>query len=253
MTATDTPKQTIFRKVKSREYTVIDNAVLNDKKLSFKAVGLLAFLLSKPDDWRFNYRHIATTHADGEAAVRAGMKELQKFGYLTRKRERQDDGTFAWVVTVHEEPEPCGGSPRMENPGVENDHLPSTDGASTEEQTLSLLSEPPSPSKSESLESEFEDWWSGVWDKDSKARAKQHYRRIRTKEGATRSEMFAGRDAYIRLLQAQETPKKFWKNPANWLSEGKWETDYGTKLEEAELERRIDAEQQFSGPAMRFG
>jgi hypothetical protein len=116
---------TIFRQPHRRHYTQVDNAAIEDGKLSFKALGILAYLLSKPDGWDSNYRHLATTHDDGETAVRSGLQELEAAGYLRRARARRNDGTIEWEIEVHEAP-PCGGNPRMDNrppcvgnPGVE--------------------------------------------------------------------------------------------------------------------------------------
>lgn len=110
----------IIRVKHQRRYTTIDNQVLEDERLSFKAVGVLAYLLSKPDSWEANYRHLATTHADGELAVRTALKELEDAGYIERRREAGAGGKFQWVQVIHELPSPCGGFPSMENPGVDN-------------------------------------------------------------------------------------------------------------------------------------
>ena len=41
----------IIRAKRDRNFTVIDNCVFADKQLSFAAIGLLCYLLSKPDNW----------------------------------------------------------------------------------------------------------------------------------------------------------------------------------------------------------
>lgn len=55
----------IFKQQKRKTYTVIDNGALRDPGLSFKATGLLAFLLSLPDNWRPNTRHLSSIKTDG--------------------------------------------------------------------------------------------------------------------------------------------------------------------------------------------
>lgn len=232
--------RTIFRKAKRRNYTVIDNACLDDRRLSFKAVGLLVFLLSKPDDWRFNYRHITTTHADGEAAVKSGMKELEILGYLTRERKRQDDGTFAWVITVHEEP--CGGFPLMDHPLMENRPLLSTEGPSTEKPSaLTLLNDEPAPT-SAAIDEEFERWWKEAWPSNrrvSKADAKLEYRRARKDTPA--KVLFDGATAYARLMRQQQTEPRHISHPHRWLKKRRWEDETPA------------APDPYSGPEMRFG
>ena len=40
-------------------FTILSNAVINDERLSFRARGVLIWLLSKPDDWRTRSDSIA--------------------------------------------------------------------------------------------------------------------------------------------------------------------------------------------------
>jgi hypothetical protein len=41
----------IIRRKVNRNFTVIPNEIMNDERLSFEALGLLGFLLSRPDNW----------------------------------------------------------------------------------------------------------------------------------------------------------------------------------------------------------
>lgn len=41
----------IIRKDKKDNYTTIDNGYLQNKNLSFKAKGIMTYILSLPDDW----------------------------------------------------------------------------------------------------------------------------------------------------------------------------------------------------------
>jgi hypothetical protein len=101
----------IVRVEHKTSYTVIDNTAINDDRLSFRAVGLLAYLLSRPDGWHVDYRSLSTTHSDGESSTRAALKELEEAGYLERRRGRGDDGRVRWEQIVHETSStPCGGN-----------------------------------------------------------------------------------------------------------------------------------------------
>jgi DNA-binding MarR family transcriptional regulator len=93
----------IIRAAKNRNYTVINNTVLNDDRLSLKARGLAAYLLTKPDDWRINRDLLASQFPDGVWAVRGALKELERAGYLSRTRH-QNNGRFTWEITLHEIP-----------------------------------------------------------------------------------------------------------------------------------------------------
>ncbi len=52
----------IIRVEKNRNYSVINNTGLRDERLSWKAKGILAYILTLPDDWVF-YREELATHA----------------------------------------------------------------------------------------------------------------------------------------------------------------------------------------------
>lgn len=86
-------------------FALIEKATLFDPRLSFRATGLLAWLLSKPDDWRIDIRHLATVKAEGYKAVAAAMRELRRCGYVVRRRVTGPDGQFTWEATIYETPE----------------------------------------------------------------------------------------------------------------------------------------------------
>lgn len=46
----------VFRIEKTKDFTVISNYYLQDKKLNLKAKGLLSYMLSLPDDWDYSLR-----------------------------------------------------------------------------------------------------------------------------------------------------------------------------------------------------
>lgn len=99
-----------IKKIKSNNFTVIDNHILRDKNLSIKSVGLFCILWSLPDDWDFSVRGMASILKDGESCIRTAIKELQDNGYLTISRERINGklGNSIWILS--------------ENPDVENAH-----------------------------------------------------------------------------------------------------------------------------------
>lgn len=96
----------IVRTRKNQRYTVINNTVLEDERLSWRARGIAAYLLSKPDDWEINSDYLWKQGTEGRDAVRSAMKELEECGYLVREKRRNEDGTFNTVVTLIEEPLP---------------------------------------------------------------------------------------------------------------------------------------------------
>ena len=93
------------RKDKNNPYVMLNKSFLNDRNLSFKAKGLLAYLLSKPDDWIVYEGELAKASADGRHSVRAAIKELIEFGYMERERTRDEKGLLRQMeCNVHEVP-----------------------------------------------------------------------------------------------------------------------------------------------------
>lgn len=66
----------------SDQFTLIHGAALADGALSFKARGILAYLLTLPEGADISPDRITKSGTDGERAVKSGLKELQDAGYL---------------------------------------------------------------------------------------------------------------------------------------------------------------------------
>lgn len=120
----------IIRVKKETGYVVIDKTFLSDKRLSWKAKGIIAYMLSMPDDWVFYLDELSTHSTDGKSSFRSGLNELKKAGYVRRKKYRQDDGTFKWETIVYERPHtdfPQVDNPQVEKPQVDNRNLLNND------------------------------------------------------------------------------------------------------------------------------
>ena len=89
-------------RVKKREhpYVILDKTALEDPLLSFRAKGIHAYLMSRPDTWVIRYTHLETVSRDGRDAVRSAMKELEKAGYLKKFMHRDERGRAASHETV---------------------------------------------------------------------------------------------------------------------------------------------------------
>lgn len=72
----------IIRVVKNKDYTVMSNTHLKDKRLSLKAIGLLSVVLSLPDGWNYTINGLVGAVKDGKDSVESAIKELKKHGYL---------------------------------------------------------------------------------------------------------------------------------------------------------------------------
>ncbi|MFC1417701.1 hypothetical protein [Streptacidiphilus cavernicola] len=96
-------------------FTVLPNALLQDRRLSYTARGLLVDLLSRPDGWSEDGRRMADTSPQGRHTVAKALRELASAGYYRVDRVRRDDGTFVSEAQVWDTPQQAG--PGLARPG----------------------------------------------------------------------------------------------------------------------------------------
>ncbi len=101
-------------------FVTMDKTFLEDTRLSFKAKGILAYLLSKPDNWKVIVGNLVNYAADGKASVYAGLKELKECGYYQKVPVRDEKGRriLRWESTIYEIPELPEMLKTEENSGV---------------------------------------------------------------------------------------------------------------------------------------
>ena len=117
---------TIFlREKKERDYTVINNTILKDTRISWKAKGLFCYLLSLPEDWNICMNDLQNRAKDGIDGLKSAVKELKEYGYLIQKRNKDEKGRFLKTVYIIVE-NPQVENPQVENPQVENPQLLNT-------------------------------------------------------------------------------------------------------------------------------
>jgi len=97
--------RTIFRHPKGPEhpYLMIAKETIRDSGISLAARGLLAFMLSQPDDWDFNVRHLATNAGVNKDTVAKILRELMDAGYVSRQACRVL-GKYRTRYLVYEHP-----------------------------------------------------------------------------------------------------------------------------------------------------
>ena len=117
---------TIRRTKRTGNFTTVRNEYLQDVNLSWKAKGLITYIMSLPPDWQLNLSDLKKRSKDGRDATAAGLRELITNGYCQRYKIRSDGGTFVGcdyeVSDIKEfEPEqPQTGNPVTVNPETEN-------------------------------------------------------------------------------------------------------------------------------------
>ena len=126
-----------FRVNKTSDYTVISNYHLREKGMSLKAKGLLTLMLSLPENWDYSISGLASICAENETAIKTGLNELKKFGYLRISKifpnKKRGNKKIEYVYEIFEKPlkedkrqkeqkteEQTLESQVIENQGVEN-------------------------------------------------------------------------------------------------------------------------------------
>ena len=125
----------VFRIDKTKDYTVMSNCHLRDKRLTLKAKGLLSQMLSLPEDWDYTLTGLSQINRESKDAIRTAVNELERAGYVERRQTTDDRGKFSVnEYIIHESPmeQPSSAYPSSENPTTEN---PSTGNPSSENPT----------------------------------------------------------------------------------------------------------------------
>jgi len=88
-------QKTVFRIRKTSNYVSISRFTLEDKRLSWEARGLHAFLLAKPDDWKTCIAHLIKCSPAGRDKTRRVLKELIAHSYIVKTEQRSQHGHFS--------------------------------------------------------------------------------------------------------------------------------------------------------------
>ena len=101
------------------QFTQIHNAWVRDPNITYKAKGLLTYLLSHEVGYTITIGQIIRESGDGKQSVRSALEELIKAGYLETKRTTDARGYNAGLAYFIKDPS----SPKSENPTLDNPTL----------------------------------------------------------------------------------------------------------------------------------
>ena len=225
-------------------FVQIRNDVVRDRRLSYKARGLLAYILSFPDNYRITSDALSdASDVDGRTAVLSGLAELREAGYLVTETVRDAKGTFAKRSHVFDEPQltqetmnddfPKEGFPKSETPTINTEHSEQNTRSRSLHQTgkLSTLSEGRGDTSSVAptvtpglpvggYSPDYESFW-------------EVFPRKVGKKAAHRAWLVAVLDVepeaiIAGALRYSTDPNRepaFTVHPATWLNQGRWDDD----------------------------
>jgi len=84
----------IFKNMQENNFAIIPNNLLGDENLSWKAKGVLSYLLSLPTDWKIYTEEIAKHSTDGIDSLNSAIRELINLGYIERVQLKGEKGRF---------------------------------------------------------------------------------------------------------------------------------------------------------------
>lgn len=116
----------IIRAKREHNYTVINNKVFQRNQLSWQAMGMLSYLLSKPDDWSVVVNELIgvtkdTAKPTGNNGVYNILKELKEKGFVQVRKN--GDGTTDYIIFDT----PNQANPNQANPNQAETTLVNTD------------------------------------------------------------------------------------------------------------------------------
>lgn len=185
-------------------FTVMLNKSMQDKSLSFEATGLLAMMLSLPDDWDIHKSWLqGQKQKCGRDKLTSMMKELIDTGYVVKRFKQKDDGRMDgvdWLVY----PEPTN-----ENRPEELEYRTTGNPASGEHDTTkntslqrNHITKYLAPSATPKVRDEYPDEFKWLWDNKPDREGSNPKRKAfqacnaRIKQGATWRQMAEGMRRY---------------------------------------------------------
>lgn len=114
------------------KFTTFSNAAFEIEDLSWKAKGIWAYLMSRPDNWKPSVAHLTKNFPGGKFMVYGAFEELKRVGLCTMQIVRNQDGTIQGTeYIIHEIPLkeclPHSGFPHAGKPSADKQTLIKTD------------------------------------------------------------------------------------------------------------------------------
>jgi len=237
----------ILRHRRRANFTILPNEALRDDCLSFRATGLLAYLLSLPDGAAIDSLSLSRRKKEGRDAIRTAFAELENAGYVRRSKERNALSQWQMITEISDEP--------MASPSSDN-QAPGT--RASEDQALRAKNreqepgqEPPLPPKGgevvEMVDADFEAFYAAYPRKAGKPNALKAWRAA-MKRGIAVDQIIAGLAAWLPYWEVKGEPDKV-PHPSTFLNQDRFNDPVpviAAARRRAPLEDRLAARQQLA-------
>jgi len=206
-------------------YTVIANDVLRDEQLSFRARGILAAILSRPDNWTIKSDLLAQQGKEGRDAIRSALKELRDANYLHLEKMRNPDGTFTTVQVIYDRPTLFPQvTPETENQASENQ-------ASENQAPIEVKKRKKEKKISSSSDDDgFTEFWKLYPRKVGKGGAERAWKAAIKK--ASKETILNGLATYQAIRAGED--ETYTAHPTTWLNQERWADEMPNQQPEPE-------------------
>lgn len=196
-------------------FTQIPNAWLRDTRLSYKARGLLAELMTHAPGFQVSRERLARNGQDGDRAVRSAIAELEAAGYLKRSQSRSDGqrfGAAVWVTCDPSEPS-VRFAPAVIAP-ADDEGAKKTEVKKTEVREVDLVRQDVERANKEA----FEEFWKVYPRRQARGGAYKAF--IKAAECVPVQEILEGSKRFA--SDPYLPPKQFIPMAATWLNQERW-------------------------------
>lgn len=214
-------------------FAQIDRSILENEELSYRAKGILCYLLSKPNNWETRIKDVINHGTEGRDAIRSAFKELRAAGHLVLVPLKSESGRLMGrSYEVHENPisseeletRLSGNSETLESRTPENPTVGKPVDIVIKNSTNKDLSNKEEENDQiEKKEDPKEEGFAAFWDtyakKTGRAKCLQKWRRLKKSE---KEEILAHLPNFVK-----STPDvQYRPNPLTYLNGRRWEDEY---------------------------
>ena len=194
--------------------------VLRDERISLKAKGVMALVMSLPPDWDFTIRGLIAVVKEGRDSIYSAIKELKTFGYCEVVACRDERGKLLGndyifyeepQLADSQQPHPYTEKPDTDNPDTENPTQINKDIKEENKETKKETSD-------DNDEYSFDTFWDLYDKKVGKDKAKRLYDKL------SREDRMAVIQ-YIPRYKKAQPDKQYRKNPETFLRNRSWEDE----------------------------
>lgn len=233
-------KTRIYRSGSSSNYSVINNEILKRNDISWKAKGILIYILSLPDDWVLYLEELQNHATDKKASFRTGWKELTEKGYVKRYPIRDKGKIIEWRTEIRETVGISTISPQtdfqevenleVENLEVENQKLLSTNNTNYLN-TQNTNNKKPSQSEKLDFENLFKEIWDIYPNKKGMQSAKRKF--IKVVKSLKDAEIIKeGVTKYAYYCKTKQVQPQFIRHGSTFFNNESWLDDWTSDLPE---------------------